>query len=633
MPVNEHLQSEIDRLIQVVSSDQTIDGSWDYAFETGIITDAYMIILLRLLEIDDEELISQLVQRIISKQEKNGAWKLFYDEKEGNLSSTVEAYTALLFSGRYKKSDPELIRARSFIIKQGGVKNTELFTKILLCLIGQYSWPKKSFIPIEVILLPPTFPVNLFDISVFGRANIIPILLLAHKKYQCLSAFTPDLSDIGAGNKRMVDEDPYYVDRHAEEWRGYFDYLIDELKSKFHTLLNMDDEAIKQAEQYMLNRIEPDGTLLSYFSSTFYMVMSLRSLGYKENDPLILNAVEGLKSMSCQIDGHTHIQYTTADVWNTALISDALQQSGVSIDDPVVHKANSYLLSRQHYKFGDWLLHNPQTLPGGWGFSNINTFNPDVDDTTASLRALRSMFTSYPGALEAWNRGVSWTLSMQNDDGGWPAFERGVDKGYLSLLPLEKADFILSDASASDLTGRTLEFLGNFTNMNRNSHPVKRGIKWLKKNQRQDGSWYGRWGICYIYGTWAALTGLRACGEEKSTPSVKKGMTWLLDIQNRDGGWGESCRSDIEKRYIPLGKSTLTHTAWALDALIALEDKPTAAIDQGISFLIRNGSEQGWSFDYPKGQGMGGAFYIHYHSYRFIWPLMALSHYQTKYLS
>ncbi|WP_332308737.1 hypothetical protein [Halobacillus mangrovi] len=199
-----------------------------------------------------------------------------YDEEEGNLSSTVEAYTALLFSRRYKKSDTELIKARSFIIKRGGVQNTERFAKILMCLIGQYSWPKRDPIPIEVILLPPTFLVNLFDNSVFGRTNIIPILLLSHKKYQSLSAFTPDLSDIGAGRNRMMEGVPYYIENHSDEWRDYFYYLIDELKSKFHTMLHLDDEAI-------------------------------------------------------------------------------------------------YLLSRQHYRFDDWLIHNPQTLPGGWGFSNINT--------------------------------------------------------------------------------------------------------------------------------------------------------------------------------------------------------------------------------------------------------------------
>ncbi|KHE72190.1 squalene--hopene cyclase [Halobacillus sp. BBL2006] len=629
--MNSSIESEINRLIQLLNKEQSRDGSWNYAFETGIITDAYMIILLRLLEIHDEELIDQLVGRIISKQQENGAWKLFYDEESGNLSSTIEAYTALLFSGKYKKSDPELVKARTFIVERGGVKNSELFTKILLCLIGQYPWPKKNPIPIEVILLPPSFPVNIFDISVFGRANIIPILLLAHKKYQSISIYTPDLSDIGGGKGRNED-DSFVGESIAEEWRNYFTYLIDEIKSKVHTLFHFESEAIAQAKNYMLTRIEPDGTMLSYFSSTFYMVMALRSVGYKKDHAVILKAIEGLKSIACKIDGYTHMQYTTADVWNTALISDALQKSGVPADNSVIKQANSYLLSRQQYKFADWMIHNPETLPGGWGFSDINTLNPDVDDTTASLRALRSMFSTQTDAIQAWNRGVQWTLSMQNPDGGWPAFERRIDKEYLTFLPLQKAEFILTDASSADLTGRTLEFLGNYTNMDSHSPPIVKAKKWLKNNQRKDGSWYGRWGICYLYGTWAALTGLMACEEKKSSPAVQRSVKWLSEIQNRDGGWGESCNSDIERRYVPLGSSTLTHTSWALDALIAVIDKPSPAIDRGIQYLITNGEKNEWTEDYPKGQGMGGAFYVHYHSYRFIWPLMTLAHYQNKFL-
>ena len=381
----------------------------------------------------------------------------------------------------------------------------------------------------------------------------------------------------------------------------------------------------------MLDHIEIDGTQYSYFSSTFLMIFALLSLGHSKNDPLILNAINGIKSMKCKINGHTHMQYTTANVWNTSLISYALQTAGISPTDPMITKANQYLLERQQYKYGDWVIHNPTALPGGWGFSDINTMDPDVDDTTATLRALSKHIQAEPILRQVWDRGTAWALSMQNDDGGWPAFEKNVDKKLLNILPIEGGRFLLSDASSADLTGRTLEFFGGYTNLPKASDVMKRGIDWLFHDQKKDGSWYGRWGICYIYGTWAAITGLMASGVEPKNKDVQKAITWLHQIQNKDGGWGESCKSDIKNTYIPLGSSNLTQTAWALDALISVSDKPSPNINAGIAYLLDSYDKNDWTIDYPVGQGMGGGFYIHYHSYQYIFPLLALAHYKNKY--
>ncbi|MBH0229777.1 prenyltransferase/squalene oxidase repeat-containing protein [Halobacillus yeomjeoni] len=621
----EQVQMEMDRLVRQLQADQREDGSWDYAFDTGIMTDAYMIILLRILEIDDEELVYKLTQRIESKQEDNGSWKLYHNEKAGNLSRTIEAYIALLVSGVYSKEYPALQKSKQFIVAQGGIGKAGAFTKILLTLLGQRSWPKHFPVPIGALLLPSYFPVNIYRVSVFGRANIIPILLFAHQKYQV--DLSIDLSDLQVRNHES-DRAEFF---QMEEWRGYFNIAIDQFKSYLHTFFHFNQAAVDFAKEYMLKRIEPDGTFLSYFSSTFYMVIALLSIGYEKTHPVILNAVEGLKAMETTIDGWPHIQYTTADVWNTSLISSALQEAGVEAENPMIVKANHFLLTRQHTLFGDWILHNTRALPGGWGFSNINTINPDVDDTTASLRAVIGHSIIRPEWMQAWYRGLQWTLSMQNDDGGWPAFERGVGDELLKWVPVKGAAFVLSDASSADLTGRTLEFLGNTSKLNKDHPQMIAGKKWLKENQRADGSWYGRWGICYIYGNWAALTGLMAAGEKQTTPAVQRGVDWLERIQNKDGGWGESCESDLKKQYVPLEKSTLTHTAWALEALIAASDFPTDQINRGIQYLVKEGQGTGWEYDYPKGQGMGGEFYIHYHSYRYIWPLQTLSRYIKKY--
>ncbi|WP_370457962.1 squalene--hopene cyclase [Thalassobacillus sp. CUG 92003] len=630
--MNYVVRSEMERLINRLKQDQSEDGSWDYAFETGVATDAYMIILLRSLEIHEEKLIQDLVERILSKQEKNGAWKLFHDEGEGNVSATIEAYYGLLYSGNVNIQDPNMKQAEQFILKQGGLSEASMFTKIMLVLTGQYAWPKLFPVPLEAILLPVQFPLNMYDISVFGRANIVPILLLAHKKYQLTTPQTPDLSHLYVHRGSTSDDHFFREQNRVFEWRHYLTSLTSYLQSSFYTLSHLEETAIEEAKQYMLRRIEPDGTFLNYFSATFLMIFAFLSLGFSKKDERIQRAVNGLKSMAIFIDDRIHMQYTTADVWNTSLISYTLQEAGVSEHSEVVQKANRYLLLRQHVKYGDWGVHSPYARPGGWGFSNLNTMHPDVDDTTASLRALHKSLSFQPRLYPAWERGVQWGMAMQNNDGGWPSFERNVDKTIFNLLPVQGAKFILLDASTADLTGRTLEFLGNYTNLNRQHAAITRGVAWLRKEQKQNGSWYGRWGICYIYGTWSAVTGLVACGANTEAPMLRKAARWLKGIQNEDGGWGESCKSDTENRYVPLQASTLTHTAWAVDALIATSPSPTPAIEKGIQFLIDQGNNRDWTSDYPKGQGMGGAFYIHYHSYRYIWPLLALSHYKQKFL-
>ncbi|WVX81390.1 squalene--hopene cyclase [Niallia oryzisoli] len=615
-------KASIEWIIETLRKDQSSDGSWNYPFETGISTDAYMIILLRALKINDEELIQGLCKRILSKQEKNGAWKLFYDEGDGNITATVESYYALLISGYYTKDDRNLRAAKRFILAHGGLKKVSMFTKVMLALTGQYKWPSHSPLPIEVMLLPNFFPINFYSFSYFGRANLTPIMILAAKKFSIQLKNAPDLSDL----KQNRDDDEEWA--YSREWRSLL-FLIGEGRKRLvgipGELRNM---AIDRAKHYMLGRIEPDGTFLSYFSSTFLMIFALLSLGYKKTDPVIMKAIDGLKSMKSEINGEPHMQYTTATVWNSSLISYALQSAGISPDDPMIKTANGYLLSRQHQKYGDWVIHNPNSQPGGWGFSNINTLHPDVDDTTASLRSIVKIART---EKDSWERGIRWALSMQNDDGGWPAFERNADSRLLKLLPLEKGEFLLHDPSCADLTGRTLEFLGNYTNLPKHHPIIKRAIGWLWKDQRSDGSWYGRWGICYTYGTWAAITGLLAVGVPSNDPHIQKASAWLISIQNPDGGWGESCHSDIKRKYIPLQSSTLTHTSWALDALIAISDKPTKAIEKGIAYLVKSLKNNDWTTDYPKGQGMAGAFYIHYHSYRYIFPLIALSHYQKRY--
>ena len=620
------VEEEIQRLSNILIKEQNSNGSWSYPFETGISTDCYMIVLLRSLEINDEDFIQALMRRILSKQEKNGAWKLFYDEGEGNLTATVEAYYALLYSGYVKKTDPNMRLARRFILKNGGLKKINMFAKVMLALTGQYKWPRQFSVPIEMILLPLSFPVNFFDFSMAARVNLTPILIAADNRFCLKTKRSPDLSDLclNRGDDDWDDREIHHIRSIFSAFQQGINHLL-EYSRELHEI------ALNRAEQYMLQRIESDGTFYSYFSSTFLMIFALMAKGYPKQHPLITRAVQGLKSFKTNINNQVHVQYTTATVWNTALISYSLQEAGVPSSSPTIQKANQYLLSKQHYAYGDWAIHNQNTLPGGWGFSNINTMNPDVDDTTASLRSLRSITVQNPNYRQVWDRAIQWIISMQNDDGGWAAFEKNKDKSFLAWLPVEGGEIMLLDPSTPDLTGRTLEFLCHFTQLNKDHPLIKRGVKWLLQNQKKDGSWYGRWGICYVYGTWAAVTGLVSAKVRKSHPSIQKAKKWLYEIQNHDGGWGESCKSDIQKKYVPLKKSTRTHTAWALDALISIENQETPEIKRGIAFLLETSEKKDWTTTYPKGQSFPGAFYNHYHSYEYLFPLLALSHYKKKF--
>jgi sporulenol synthase len=615
--------SEIHEIKSRLQEKQSSDGSWRFCFEGGPMTDSYMIILLRTLQIHDEDLIRRLTERIAAKQEENGAWKLFPDEVGGNLSAAIEAYYALLFSGHYRANDRNMQAAKQYILSKGGLSEASMLTKVVLALTGQYRWPRHRLIPVELVLFPPDFPVNFYDFVGYARVHIAPILICADRRYAVKTEQTPDLSELVV---RTIPEDTFL--------RLQTDPFTRQIRSFLATIhpRHLREWALRRAEQFMLQRIEPDGTLYSYFTSTFLMIFALLALGYPRTHPVLLRAIKGLRGLLCETEDGVHIQQTTSTVWDTALLAHALQEGGLSFSAATIKKAARYLLSRQQSTYADWAVHNPHAVAGGWGFSDSNTINPDVDDATAALRAIKKRALADPAVTRAWNHGLRWVLSMQNDDGGWPAFEKNTDQEWLRWLPIDGADAASTDPSSADLTGRTLEFLGNHAGFNEQHPRVQKAVAWLIRHQEEDGSWYGRWGITYLYGTWAAVTGMLAVGVSPAHPAVQRAVQWLLKHQNADGGWGESCQSDIVKKYVPLGASTLSQTAWAVDMLSAVFTKPTTALERGVQFLLKAGKSQDWTSSYPTGAGLPGSFYIHYHSYRHIWPLLALSHYQKKFI-
>ncbi|GIP14750.1 squalene--hopene cyclase [Paenibacillus montaniterrae] len=619
------VQAAINQLSEFLIEQQQSDGTWRFCFENGTIIDAYMIILLRAVRYPDESIIRQLHQRIVNEQHQDGYWALYQDEENGNLAATIDNVLALLFSGYSQAEDEHIQRSKQYILTHGGITNTKgLLSKTILAITGQIPWPDSiSSIPLQFMLLPSFSPINLFDFSGYSRVHLIPMLIMAKHSFHIQSPV--QLHDL------IVESANRHIDDH---WTAEFHQMLDSIEAGRSRLIGsaLHEIAQEKAEQFMLDRIEEDGTLYSYASCTILMVFSLLALGYDAQHPRIVKAVEGLLAMRGRSsNGDITIQNSPSTIWDTALISYALQQANVPMDHPAIRRANAYLLTQQQHKKGDWSIHNAHAAPGGWGFSETNTINPDLDDTTAALRAIYPASQLDNAYRVSTNLGLDWVLSMQNKDGGWPAFEKSVDNKMLTWLALDGAKAAAIDPSTADLTGRTLEYLGNYTTLDRQSPHIRRGVKWLLNNQEADGSWYGKWGICYLYGTWAALTGLMAVGLPANDKAVQKAAHWLLSIQNEDGGWGESCDSDRLMRYTPLHSSTPSQTAWALDALIAVNDKPTSAINKGIERLIAFHAEQSWQTVYPTGAGLPGNFYVHYHSYRYIYSLLALSHYERKF--
>lgn len=625
------VSQEIKQRINQYISEQREDGSWRYCFEGPLMTDAYMIITLRALELDKEPLIQRLVSRLLSEQEPNGVWKVYPDEPEGNLTATIEAVVALLYSGYVDPNQEKMKKAYAFIRAHGGLKKAGLLTRTFLAMNGCYPWPHFPFNPAYLVLLPSFSPVNFYSFSSYARAHFAPALAAFEHRLSVTNSFTPDLSIFDSRLEDQGDSDWPEVDMIFTERRSKpFSLLKKELYKWKQIPKNWLARADRWIEEYIFSHLEADGTLLSYASTTFLMIYGLIALGYRKDSPIILRAIQGLESLIWNDKFVFHVQNSPSAVWDTGLMSLALLEAGLDTEHPAIKKSADYLLKKQQYEPGDWVHHNPGILPGGWGFSNSDSRHPDNDDTQTALRTIQAFATESDQFNQSFQRGFNWLLSMQNKDGGWASFEKDTDQYLIALLPIQHIEKAAIDPSTVDLTGRVLNTVGTLGGTSADHSRTDAAVKWLRSRQEKDGSWYGRWGVCFIYGTWAALTGLSSVGVEPNDPDIQKAVEWLCSIQNEDGGWGESCQSDVKQHYCALGESTLVQTAWATDALIAVNDKPTEAIQKGIHFLINN-NDVSSKKTYPTGAGLPGAFYIRYHGYPRYWPLLTLAHYRAKY--
>ena len=413
-------------------------------------------------------------------------------------------------------------------------------------------------------------------------------------------------------------------------WRNFFVLADRALKIiERRTIPAVRAAAIRRAEQWILDHQDITGEWGGIMPAMMNSVLALLSLGYKATDPVIVKGIEAIERFGIETSSEFRLQSCVSPVWDTAITVIALAESGLHTTHPALTKAAGWLVSKQVLRKGDWAVKNRKGKPGGWSFEFFNDFFPDNDDTAMVLLALRHVRVPDEQTLkEACQRGLAWLLSMQCDDGGWGAFDMNNNRRLLNHIPFADLESLL-DPSTSDVTGRVMELLAKLGYPRQ--HPViRRALRFLRTDQSEDGSWYGRWGVNYIYGTWAVLTGLRALGEDFSQGYIQRAIRWVERCQNPDGGWGESCETYVNPQTKGNGTSTPSQTAWAVMALIESGQEYSPAVELGIRFLVERQQRDGtWAEEEFTGTGFPKHFYINYHLYRNYFPLMALARYRS----
>jgi squalene-hopene/tetraprenyl-beta-curcumene cyclase len=413
-------------------------------------------------------------------------------------------------------------------------------------------------------------------------------------------------------------------------WRNFFLWLdrLHKLAEWFaeHKIHPFRRAALKKAEQWMLERFEGSDGLAAIFPAMLNSLIALQAMGYPNDHPQVVRAAHELKKLEHETENDVRIEPCFSPVWDTAIVAMCLRESGISENHPMLKKAAEWLMEREIRFYGDWVHKNPAKVEAsGWVFEFNNKWNPDVDDTAMVLLALRKIPTDNPQRRdECFRRGLKWMMTFQCKDGGWASFDRDCTKNILEKVPFADHNAML-DPECADITARILELLG-YENWKTDHPQVKEALEFIREHQEPDGSWYGRWGVNYIYGTWQVLRGLRAMNLDMNEAWLQRGRAWLESVQHEDGGWGERCNTYDDPVFKGQGPSTASQTAWAVMGLCAFDDPENPALKRGIEYLIRTQNSDGsWSEDETTGTGFPKVFYLKYDIYRNTWPLLALA--------
>ncbi len=557
--------------------------------------------------------IEKAVRSILDRQLPDGGFNI-YAGGPAEVNASVKAYFALKVAGM-PAADERMRRLRDRILAMGGIQAANSYVKINLSLFGLYPREHCPAIPPEVALLPFDF---LYQMSSWSRAIVVSLAIVhaANPRKPVPAGFhlneiwKPGASPVFRRQSLLTWHNAFlHADRLLKLWERYGFKWVRRL-------------AIKRAERWMLERLNDSDGLGAIYPPMMYSVMALDVLGYPADDPVRVEALRQFENLAVDDGERFFFQPCFSPVWDTAIAAYALGQS--EAEHPALGRAADWLLAREIRRKGDWTVKRPQAEPSGWAFEYRNDFYPDIDDTAMVLLALAGASARDGGAQsECEGRALAWLLAMQSGNGGWAAFDADNNWHFLSQVPFADHNAML-DPACPDITGRVLEALAA-QGLTREHGAVRRGVEWLVHNQEPDGSWYGRWGVAYIYGTCFALRGLAAAGESDREAHVLRAGEWLRSIQNADGGWGESCASYDNLRFTA-AQSTPSQTAWAILGLIAGGDADSSSVQHGIEYLLRSQRADGsWDERLATGTGFPKVFYLNYHLYKDYFPLLALA--------
>jgi squalene-hopene/tetraprenyl-beta-curcumene cyclase len=560
------------------------------------------------------ERIDRAVRSILARQLADGGFNI-YAQGPSEISASVKAYFALKVAG-VAVDDPRMERLRRRIQELGGIQAANSYTKLNLSLFNLYPREHVPSVPPEIMLLGNV----VYEMSSWSRAIVIPLAIV-----QALNAGRPvpegfTLEEIYLPGKSLA----FARDLGRLTWRNFF-VGVDQLLKLWerHGWKALRRRAIKACEKWMLERFRHSDGLGAIYPPMMYAIMALDLLGYAPDHPERIEAQRQFERLLVDRDGRFYFQPCFSPVWDTAIVMFALGEAGAAPPE-AMQRAADWVLSKEVRRKGDWSVKRPDLEPSGWYFEFANEFYPDIDDTAMVLLGLKHARASNPDADQACRkRAVEWLLSMQSRDGGWAAFDVDNDWEPLSSVPFADHNAML-DPTCPDITGRILEALCEMGVGG--DHPaVRRGVGYLVRTQEQDGSWYGRWGVDYVYGTFLALRGLRAAGQSDREAHILRAGEWLRSIQNADGGWGESCAS-YDNAAFTAAESTASQTAWAILGLLASGDASSTSLVQGVEYLVETQRADGtWHEELATGTGFPKVFYLTYHSYRNSFPLAALA--------
>lgn len=609
---------------------QKPDGHFVFELEADVTIPAEYIFLNHFLGEPEPELEAELGEYIRSLQsDRHGGWPLFHDG-DLNISASVKGYYALKILGDSPDA-PHMVRAREAILKVGGAETSNVFTRYMLALFGEVPWNAVPAMPVELMLMPKSAPVSVWKFSYWSRTVIAPLLILAALKPKAANPTGASCQELFATPPERVKQ--WNVNPTGSRWGEAFlalDKLLQPAEKHVFPKLPTRQKAIQAAVDFIVPRLNGEDGLGAIFPAMAFSAMAFDVLGYGRDHPYFVTARKSVRNLlvggrETRSGRPRYCQPCVSPIWDTSLAVHALLDAGVPADDPRIIAACDWLAERQILDVvGDWAVQNPGLKPGGWAFQYRNDYYPDVDDT-AVVGMLLDRVDRQRYAMNI-ARAVTWIEGMQSSNGGWGAFDIDNNADFLNSIPFADHGALL-DPPTVDVTARCVSFLCQ-TGHGRDHPVIAKALSFISDEQEEDGSWFGRWGTNYIYGTWSALCALNAAGEDPQSPTVRRAVDWLVKHQREDGGWGEDGATYWKERRYESKDSTPSQTAWAVLGLMAAGEADHEAVKRGVKHLSdapRQGAR--WHEEYYTAVGFPRVFYLRYHGYAAYFPTWALGRY------